>query len=212
MSLRTVLSIALPIVFVSCVTFSAAEKPPEGNLIGNPSFEERSGPRKPYPKEPWGYGHLDTLARSPWAHWGYSGFFAGDYDIKLGKGHTGKLCARLVCRERGRGGICTDEIRLKPGTKLRFRGSFKTIGAKGPCYVNFEGDPGDGWARIDLPTETDYDWTELTGEITVKQPRRKDRIAAEGTVGIYVFIYTTAYGELWIDDVTLTPVHDDAEE
>ena len=67
----------------------------DGNLIRNSSFEIRSGPRQDYPAEPWGYGDLDTLSRSPWAHWGYSGFFAGDYDIKLGPGHTGALCARL---------------------------------------------------------------------------------------------------------------------
>jgi len=186
---------------------SLAEEVPDGNLIRNPSFEVRSGPRKPYPKEPWGYGYLDTLARSPWAHWGYSGFFdGGDYDIKLGDGHSGKLCARLVCRQRGRGGICTDELRVKPGTKLRFRGYFRAIGAHGPCFINFEGDPGDGWERIDLPGKADYDWTEVTGVVTVKPPRRGKQPDAEGNVRIYVFIYTKAFGELWIDDVTLTPV------
>lgn len=197
---------ALTLLVVLCAAISAVEKVPKPNLVGNPSFEVRSGPRKPYPAEPWGYGHLDTLARSPWAHWGYSGFFAGDYDIKLGQGHTGKLCARLVCRKRGRAGICTDEIRVKPGTKLRFRGFFKTIGAKGPCYVNFEGDPGDGWARITLPDKSDYDWTEVTGEVTVKPPRGKRKPGPDGKIRIYLFIYTRAYGELWIDDVTLTPV------
>ena len=35
--------------------------------VQNASFEVRSGPPKPYPAEPWGYGHLDTLARSPFA-------------------------------------------------------------------------------------------------------------------------------------------------
>ncbi len=181
---------------------SAAE-----NLIKNPSFETRSGARKPYPEEPWGYGDLDTLARSPMAHWGYSGFFdGGDYDIKLGTGHSGKLCVRLVCRKRGRGGICTDAIRVKPGQQLRFHAFFKAIGAHGPCFVNFEGDPGDGWARIDLPRQADYDWTEVTGVVTVKPPRRGRDVDQDGKVRIYVFIYTKAFGELWIDNVTLTPV------
>ena len=190
------------------VLAAAGKAPSKGNLIRNPSFEARSGPRKPYPAEPWGYGHLDTLARSPFAHWGYSGFFdGGDYDIKLGPGRTGKLCARLVCRKRGRGGICTAEIRVKPGTKLRFRGFFKAIGAKGPCLVNFEGDPGDGWASIALPRKSDYDWTEVTGEVTVKPPRgRKRKLDKDGNTRIHLFIYTRAYGALWIDDVTLTPV------
>ncbi len=190
-----------------CAAAAGAEQVPEGNLIRNPSFEVRSGPRRPYPEEPWGYGYLDTLARSPWAHWGYSGFFdGGDYDIKLGEGHSGKLSARLVCRRRGRGGICTDQILVRPGTTLRFRGFFKAIGAHGPCFVNFEGDPGDGWARIDLPRQPDYDWTEVTAEVTVKGPRRGVQPDAHGNVRIYVFIYTKAFGELWIDDVTLTPV------
>ncbi len=176
------------------------------NLIRNPSFEVRSGPRRPYPEEPWGYGYFDRVARSPWAHWGYSGFFdGGDYDIKLGKGHSGALCARLVCRRRGRGGICTDEIRVKPGTKLLFRGFFKALGAHGACFVNFEGDPGDGWARIQLPRKDTYDWTEVRGTVTVKPPRRGKKPAADGTIRILVFIYTTAYGELWIDDVSLCP-------
>jgi len=180
------------------------------NLVRNPSFEVRSGPRKPYPAEPWGYGYLDTLARSPFAHWGYSGFFdGGQYDIKLGEGHSGKLSARLVCRKRGRGGICTGEIRVKPGTKLRFRGFFKAVGATGQCWVNFEGDPGDGWASIPLPRKADYDWTEVTGEVTVKEPRGKKNPPDEnGNIAIHLFIYTKAYGELWIDDVTLTPVEE----
>ena len=72
--------------------------------------------------------------------------------------------------------------------------------------MNFEGDPGDGWARIDLPEKDDYDWTEVTGEVTVKPPRGQHEVAKDGTVEIYIFVYTTAYGELWIDDVTLTPV------
>ncbi|HUW57700.1 MAG TPA: hypothetical protein VMZ92_13760 [Planctomycetota bacterium] len=178
-----------------------------GNLVKNPSFEDRSGPRKPYPAEPWGYGDLDGVARSPFAHWGYSGFWdGGDYDVKLGRGRTGKLCARLVCRKRGRGGVCTDEIRVTPGTRLRFRGFFKGVDAKGNCAVNFEGDPGDGWAQIPLPDKADYDWTEVTGEVTVKPPSGKRKPGDDGKVRIHVFIYTRAYGELWIDDVTLTVV------
>ena len=112
----------MSLLALALCTAAVPQDAPAGNLIRNPSFEERSGPRKPYPEEPWGYGPLDTIARSPWAHWGYSGFFAGDYDIKLGEGHSGKLSARLVCRQRGRGGICTAEIRAKPGQQLRFRG------------------------------------------------------------------------------------------
>jgi hypothetical protein len=184
-----------------------AENVANGSLITNSSFEVRSGPRKPYPQEPWGYGYLDTIARSPFADWGYSGFFdGGDYDIKLGEGHSGRLSARLVCRQRGRGGICTAEIRAKPGQQLRFRGFFKAIGAHGPCFVNFEGDPGDGWERIDLPKRADYDWTEVTGVVTVKPPLRGRDPDSEGNVRIFVFIYTKAFGELWIDDVSLTPV------
>ena len=198
--------LSLPLL-VPVFSSSSSVSVSSANLIRNPSFEIRSGPRKPYPEEPWGYGYFDTVARSPWAHWGYSGFFdGGDYDIKLGKGHTGKLCARLVCRRRGRGGICTDEIRVKPGTKLRFRGFFKAVGAHGPCFVNFEGDPGDGWARVDLPRKDDYDWREVTGLVTVKPPRRGRKPDDEGRVRIIVFIYTKAFGELWIDDVSLRPV------
>ncbi len=204
---RLILASALTLSVVFGAAVARAEEVPDGNLIRNPSFETRSGPRKPYPAEPWGYGYLDTLARSPWADWGYSGFFGGgDYDIKLGRGHSGKLCARLVCRHRGRGGICTREIRVKPGTKLRFRGYFKAIGAHGPCFVNFEGDPGDGWERIDLPRKADYDWTEVTGVITVKPPGRKRKVDENGNVRILLFVYTKAFGELWIDDVTLTPI------
>jgi hypothetical protein len=196
--------------------FGAAPKPggarkapttkprPPVNLIRNGSLELRSGPRKPYPVEPWGYGPLDGVARSPFADWGYSGFWdGGDYDIKLGKGRTGKLCGRLVCRKRGRGGLCTRAIRVKVGTKLRFRGHFKAVAARGRCWINFEGDPGDGWAKIDLPGGSDYGWTEVSGEVTVKPPRGKRKAAPDGTVAVYVFIYTTAYGELWIDDVSL---------
>ena len=89
---------------------------------------------------------------------------------------------------------------------MRFHAFFKAIGAHGPCFVNFEGDPGDGWARINLPRQADYDWTEVTGVVTVKPPSRGRDVDQDGNVRIYVFIYTKAFGELWIDDVTLTPV------
>ncbi|MFQ5810581.1 MAG: hypothetical protein ACE5JM_13270 [Armatimonadota bacterium] len=188
---------------------SSADETPPGNLISNPSFEERSGPRKD--GEPWGYGLLDGLARSPFAHWGYSGFWeGGNYDIKLGKGHSGKLCARLVCRKRGRAGICTEQIRVPVGAKLRFRGFFRAKGAIGHCVVNFEGEPGEGWTEIALPKEADYDWTEVTGVVEVPPARKNQEEAPDGKVGIYVFVYTRAYGELWIDDVTLTPVTEES--
>jgi hypothetical protein len=160
----------------------------DASLVRNPSFEERSGPRKPYPEEPWGYGLLDTVARSPWAHWGYSGFFAGDYDVKLAPGRTGPTA---------------------PGVRLRFRGFFKGVGAKGPCYVNAEGDPGENWARINLPDKADYDWTEVCGEFTVKPPAKGREAGNDGKLRIHLFIYTEAYGELWVDDVSLTPVAGD---
>ena len=182
----------------------SASAPAAGvNLIRNSSFEDRSRPAKE--GETWGRGFLDEVALSPFAHWGYNGFWDnGDYDIKLGKGHTGPLCARLVCREKGRGGIATEAIPATPGTKLQFRGWFKAIGAKaGTCRVNFEGTPGDGWASISLPAMSDYDWTEVTGTVTVPKP---SNAPADKPVEILVFIYMQTYGELWIDDVTLTPV------
>jgi hypothetical protein len=169
------------------------------NLLKNSSFEERSNPGRE--GEPWAKGHLSDVARSPFAHWGYNGFWdGGDYDIKLGRGRTGKLCARLVCREKGRGGICTEAIRVPVGTKLQFKGWFKAIGARGgKCQVNFEGDPGDGWASIDLPAKNDYDWTEVVGTVTVPKPKK----TGGDQVDIHVFIYIRTYGELWMDDVTL---------
>jgi len=194
---------------VASHVFSAGAITVPTNLVKNSSLETRSGPRKDYPEEPWGYGPLDTLARSPFANWGFSGYFdGGDYDIKLGKGHTGKQCARLVCRKKARAAICTDMIKVKPGTKLRFRGFFKAIDARGKCFVEFEGDPGEGWARMKLPKKDNYDWTEVTGVVTVKGPKGKRKVDADGNTRIILFIYTKAYGELWIDDVTLTPVED----
>jgi len=178
-----------------------ADKRPaaRGNLIENPSFEQRSG--SPKEGEPWGKGFLDGVARSPFAHWGYSGFWdGGDYDIKLGKGHSGNSCARLVCRGKGRSGICTGVIRVAPGAKLQFKGWFKAIGAQsGTCRVNFEGEPGDGWASIPLPNQSDYDWTEVTGTVTVPEPKKKTGDKVE----ICVFTYMQTYGELWVDDVSL---------
>lgn len=184
---------------------SAAETPKVGaNLLANASFEDRSG--QLHPGEPWGMGFLDGTSRSPFAHWGYSGFWdGGDYDIKLGASHSGKLSARLVCRKKGRGGICSEAIRVPPGTKLQFKGWFKAIGAKGGRgSINFEGEPGDGWARIDLPDGSDYDWTEVSGTVTVPVAKRPAGDSRE----IHVFIYTRAYGELWIDDVSLTTVNE----
>jgi hypothetical protein len=69
--------------------------------------------------------------------------------------------------------------------------------------VNFEGEPGDGFASISLPAKPDYDWTEAAATITVPVP--KDKRAGD-MVDVLVFIYIQTYGELWIDDVTLTPV------
>jgi hypothetical protein len=184
-------------------TSDAAAFPAGANLIRNSSFEDRSGPAQD--EEPWGKGYLDGVARSPFAHWGYSGFWdGGDYDIKLGAGHTGKLCARLVCREKGRGGIASESVRVAAGTKFQFRGWFKALGASsGTCRVNFEGEPGDGFASISLPAKADYDWTEVADTITVPVPKGKQ---PGDLIEILVFIYIQTYGELWIDDVRLTPV------
>lgn len=194
------------VVLASCAAALLAQAP-AGNLVQNSSFEERSGARKD--GEPWGYGFFDGVARSPFAHWGYSGFWdGGDYDVKLGKGHTGAAGARLVCRKRGRAGICTEAIVVPMGAKLEFRGWFKGVGAKGRAWVNFEGDPGDGWAQIALPEATDYDWTEVTGTVTVPALKKQPKDVPEGKARICVFVYTTAYGELSIDDVSLTPVVD----
>ena len=181
---------------LACEAVQAAE-----NLLKNPSFEERAP--KPQPSDPWSHGYLDGVAQSPFAHWGYGGFWdGGDYDIKLGPGHTGKMCVRLVCREKGRGGIASEAVRVKPGTTLKFSGWFKGVGAYGSGWINFEGQPGDGWAKIDLPKEPTYDWQEVTGTVTV--PVKKNQPADE-PVDIHIFIYTRAYGELWIDDLSLTP-------
>ena len=174
-----------------------------GNLLRNASFEALSGAVRD--DEPWGRGYLDGVARSPFAHWGYSGFWdSGDYDIKYGPGHTGKRCVRLVCRAKGRGGIASEALHVSAGTQLEFRGWFKAVGAKGGCQVNFEGAPGDGWANIRLPDAAEYDWTEVTGVVTVPKPKK----VAGDIVEIYLFIYTRAYGELWIDDLTLRPMSD----
>ncbi len=180
---------------------SSAQVAAGANLLLNPSFEDRSGP--PKDDEPWGKGYLDGVARSPFAHWGYSGFWdGGDYDIKLGAGHTGKLCVRLVCREKGRGGIASEAVKAAAGSKLQFKGWFKAIGGySGTCRVNFEGDPGDGFASIGLPIKPDYDWTEVTGTITV--PVLKNKKAGD-MVDVLVFVYIQTYGELWIDDLSLT--------
>jgi hypothetical protein len=204
--MKNVLILSVVVVVAAAAAVALAQAP-AGNLIANPSFEDRSGPRKDYPAEPWGYGMFDGVARSPFAHWGYSGFWdGGDYDVRLGKGHGGAACARLVCRARGRGGIATAPMTVPVGSKLEFRGWFKGIGAKGRCFVNFEGDPGDGWARIDLPRDTDYEWKEITGVVTVPALKKQPAGVPEGQARVAVFIYTQAYGELWIDDVTLTPV------
>jgi hypothetical protein len=196
-------SAAFAAMMLAVFSSRGAESAPGTNLLRNPSFEERSGPARD--GEPWGKGYLDGVARSPFAHWGYSGFWeGGDYDIKLGAGYSGKLCARLVCRQKGRGGIGSAPVRAAAGSKLQFRGFFKAIGGLGgTCRVNFEGEPGDGFASIALPAKPDYDWTEVTGTITVPVPKGKK---AGDTVEVLVFIYLQTYGELWIDDLTLMPV------
>lgn len=173
------------------------------NLLANPSFEQRSG--SPRDDEPWGRGYYDGVARSPFAHWGYSGFWdGGDYDLKLGAGHTGKLCARLVCREKGRGGVGSATVKVAAGSKLAFRGWFKAIGAcSGSCRVNFEGEPGDGFASLALPARPDYEWTEVSGTVTIAVPKGK---RTGEPVDVLVFVYIQTYGELWLDDLSLTAV------
>ena len=47
---------------------------------------------------------------------------------------------------------------------------------------------------------------EVSEVVTVQPPRRGQELDPEGKVRILVFIYSKAFGELWIDDVTLTPV------
>lgn len=35
---------------------------------------------------------------------------------------------------------------------------------------------------------------------------KHEKLDENGNVRIHLFIYTRAYGELWVDDVTLTPI------
>ena len=67
--------------------------------------------------------------------------------------------------------------------------------------MNFEGEPGDGFAGISLPLKPDYDWTEVSGTVAIPIPKNKK---AGDMVDVLVFIYIQTYGELWIDDLLLT--------
>ena len=112
------ISAAIPIQFALAVAL------PVGNLLKNSSFEERSDPAKE--SDPWGKGFLDGTTRSPFAHWGYSGFWDdGDYDIKLGPGRTGKLCAAWCAAKKA-----AAESARRPSACRRERSSSSRAGSR----------------------------------------------------------------------------------
>ena len=61
-------------------------------------------------------------------------------------------------------------------------------------------------ARAGLGSRRSCDELIRSGVVTVKPPRRGQELGPDGKVRIFVFIYTKAFGELWIDDVTLVPI------
>jgi hypothetical protein len=144
----------------------------------------------------------DGTTQSALEGWTFGGRWeGGDYGATIGdEARSGKHSCQITCRTRGRGGIGSAPIKLKPGTIIRASLWIKAKDASGGrIFLNFEGSPGDGWASKDLKTGT-YDWTRFTKLVTVPGGKPAD----EQT--IVVFLYMTTDGSIWIDDFSVEVV------
>jgi len=188
-----------------CVLVAAAVAPRAGaeNLIVNGGFErpaETDFLAKLTPADRAFYGGAKA---SPFEGWRFGGGWeGGQYTADVSdEAHSGKRSCEIRCRKKGRGGIASSPFKLRPGTILKVSFWIKAAGAEaGRVFLNFEGTPGDGWDKLDLPGGT-YDWRQVTKRCVV--PVRHER--ADGQT-LMIFIYSKAAGSVWIDDVRVEAV------
>jgi len=194
-------SLVIIAFIIALINFGICE---EKNLILNGGFEILgNGLGDLVTKEPEMY---DKVENSPFLNWGFGGKWeGGEYKCEVVPGRTGKNAVKISCVTKGRGGICTPLISVEGGSKLLLTFWIKADNAMGRIFVNFEGDPGDGWKSIDCKPGT-YDWMEMKREIIVpygkggKNPR------------INLFFYNKTAGDVYIDDVSLTKIAKTEEE
>ena len=177
------------------------------NLIRNGSFEElrKTGFADSLPADAKSF--YDGTSDSPFENWAFGGGWEGGrYTVHAStEAHTGKQSCEIRCEKQGRGGVAAWPFKLKPGSIVKVTFWVKTKDATGGRLVlNFEGTPGDGWDRMDVPGGT-YDWTAFTRRCVV--PVRQSR--ADGQT-IALFLYTKVGGTVWIDDVSAEEVDVDA--
>ena len=198
MTMKTfVLSVVL-ILLASCGVRAAG-----ADLIANSSFEGlRRGPfLSRLPKETRAlYG---GCVDSPSQGWAFGGNWDnGKYTVHVSDdAHTGKRSAEIRCGKKGRGGVASSPFKLMPGTIIKVSFWVKARNADGGrVFLNYEGTPGDGWNRMDIPAGT-YGWTQITHRCVV--PAR--RTGADGQT-LVLFFYSKAGGSIWLDDVTAETV------
>jgi hypothetical protein len=189
---------ALAVALVTLAQPASAE-----NLIRNGGFERRDGPDPRAELPPDARAFYAGAGPSPFDGWLFGGGWdGGKYSVHASQqAHGGRHSCEIRCQKKGRGGIASSPFKLRPGTVLKVSFWIKASNAAGGrIFLNFEGTPGDGWDRMDLPAGT-YDWTKVTRRCVV--PARHER--ADGQM-LMIFIYSKAAGSIWIDDVSVETV------
>jgi len=189
---------------VALAAAGAAAGPAGGDeLIANGGFEKTGGAdlAASLPAETRAfYGGAKPCPFEGWLFGG--GWEGGRYTVHVSdEAHSGRRCCEIRCEKKGRGGIASSPFTLRPGTILKVSFWIKARGAEGGrIFLNYEGTPGDGWDKLDLPRGT-YDWTHVTKRCVV--PVRHER--ADGQT-LMIFLYSKARGSIWIDDVSVRTV------
>ena len=158
----------------------------DGNLFKNPSFEELQPPNQ--------YGHLFK----EWGGWKYE----QPCRLEIGTiARTGKFSYELVNDQGGKSRLLSPQMKLEPGRyRIKYFMRGLSIGSGQwnipvGLFVNFDG------KNFNIKKNGTFGWTPVTYVFEVKQP------VDNFMLGVGLF----AGGWLWIDDVSLVKVGENAE-
>lgn len=155
------------------------------NLILNGSFEEGKG------------------QGSPFRGWAVRSTLGGEHSFNLVPGRTG-YAARISASKAGRGDIHNvPDIKFNAGDILRFRFWAKADELDGGVSVWFEGDPGEGWQKINVDSST-KDWKLF--ETRVRVPKGKK---GQTEPALQFWFYNWGTGAVLFDDISACVVRPD---
>ncbi|MDP6118932.1 MAG: DUF4091 domain-containing protein [Planctomycetota bacterium] len=151
-------------------------------------------------------GSFDEKGRGtncPFVGWAARSMLGGKHSFELAPGRTG-MAAKITAGKAGRGDIHNlQDVVIKAGSILRFRFWAKAEKLNGGVSVWFEGDPGEGWHKINVDSSA-KDWTLF--ETRVRVPEGKN---GQTKPAIQFWFYNWGTGSILFDDISAAVVRPD---